>query len=51
MNIDEEHKAMLLEQVISFKSDLFKMANFDPTVGKSQFAFSMWFMNFSKVSD
>jgi len=40
MNIDEEHKAILLEQVTTFKKDLFKMANFDPTVGKSEFDFS-----------
>jgi hypothetical protein len=40
MNIDEEHKARLLEQVTTFKRDLFEMANFDPNVGKSEFAFS-----------
>jgi hypothetical protein len=31
MDIDMEHKARLLEQVTSFKRDLFEMAAFEPS--------------------
>ena len=30
MNIDEEHKSKLMEQINTFKKDLFEMANFEP---------------------
>jgi hypothetical protein len=33
MNIDEEHKIKMLEQVNSFKKDLFEMANYKPEDG------------------
>jgi hypothetical protein len=34
MNIDEEHKIKMLEQVTSFKKDLFEMANYKPSDGR-----------------
>ena len=40
MNIDDEHKIKMLEQVNNFKKDLFEMANYDPKNYSEKFKYS-----------